>query len=663
MRTVLFTDRLRFIAGLVVLLVAATPLAAQDVPLIDVEDYDITAHVDLLAQTLEATAQIRFVPREATNTAVFELHNGLNVDAAELADGSTLNPVRYRQDFSIHLSFPETLPAGEPQIITVRYGGRLKGYEESPVEGYSLAQIDADRAFLFYASRWFPVNGHGADRFTSKIKIITGDGMKVIGSGIGTRSEGMEGVEHNFEFSYPSFPGTIAILPDNAVKAEADGVTTSVYFDTASEDLAREYGEATGEIVNYYSDKFGAPYSKSVAIIEVDEYAPTGYWAPGMIFLSPYGIRESVNQRLLGTLVANQWWGTLVGPGNRNHLWLVNGLAYYSALLEIEEREGEEAFEDNVREARIESLTHTDVPITQSGRLTDFSPEMNALAGARGVMVLHMLRWALGDDAFFETLKKLVNDFTWKSITTDSFRELAENVSGKDLDPFFLQWTESTATPEFKQEYTIYRLGGGQGFRIIGKVRQDMDTFSMPVELKIETEGEPEFQTINVVGTSSDYSLETFGKPRQVVLDPRNRILRFNDEIRVLVAIRKGEQIVELGYYQDALLEYQRALDINKFSSLAHYRIGEVFFLQNNYQSGANEFREALNGDAEPTWTEVWAHINLGKIFDITGQRERAVNEYQLAIRTRDDTKGAQNEARKYLESPYRRAKREETIY
>jgi len=131
----------------------------------------------------------------------------------------------------------------------------------------------------------------------------------------------------------------------------------------------------------------------------------------------------------------------------------------------------------------------------------------------------------------------------------------------------------------------------------------------------------------------------------------------------VLVAIRKGEQIVELGYYQDALLEYQRALDINKFSSLAHYRIGEVFFLQNNYQSGANEFREALNGDEEPAWTEVWAHINLGKIFDITGQRERAVNEYQLAIRTRDDTKGAQNEARKYLESPYRRAKREETIY
>ena len=67
------------------------------------------------------------------------------------------------------------------------------------------------------------------------------------------------------------------------------------------------------------------------------------------------------------------------------------------------------------------------------------------------------------------------------------------------------------------------------------------------------------------------------------------------------------------------------------------------------------EFREVLNGDIEPKWTEVWAHINLGKIFDITGQRERAVNEYNLAVRTRDDTQGAQEEAAKYLKEPYKR--------
>ncbi|HLH17219.1 MAG TPA: hypothetical protein VKX45_08355, partial [Bryobacteraceae bacterium] len=82
--------------------------------------------------------------------------------------------------------------------------------------------------------------------------------------------------------------------------------------------------------------------------------------------------------------------------------------------------------------------------------------------------------------------------------------------------------------------------------------------------------------------------------------------------------------------------------------------------LQNMWQQAANDFREALNGDQVPQWTVVWSHINLGKIFDVTGQRDRAVNEYNQAIRTKDDTQGAQEEAAKYLKTPYQREKRTE---
>ena len=97
------------------------------------------------------------------------------------------------------------------------------------------------------------------------------------------------------------------------------------------------------------------------------------------------------------------------------------------------------------------------------------------------------------------------------------------------------------------------------------------------------------------------------------------------------------------------------ALQQNRTSSLEHYQRAERYFEQNNYQPAANEFREALAGDLQPRWIEVWSHINLGKIFDITGQRERAINEYNLAIRTKDDTKGAQAEAQKYLKEAYRK--------
>ena len=91
--------------------------------------------------------------------------------------------------------------------------------------------------------------------------------------------------------------------------------------------------------------------------------------------------------------------------------------------------------------------------------------------------------------------------------------------------------------------------------------------------------------------------------------------------------------------------------------------MGEVFFLLRNYQSAANSFREALNGDLEPLWTEVWSHIYLGQIFDVTGQRDRAVNEYQQAVRTKDDTQGAQAVANEYLQQPYERGSREADNY
>jgi predicted negative regulator of RcsB-dependent stress response len=119
--------------------------------------------------------------------------------------------------------------------------------------------------------------------------------------------------------------------------------------------------------------------------------------------------------------------------------------------------------------------------------------------------------------------------------------------------------------------------------------------------------------------------------------------------------VLRGQQLVAQGDNAGALAEYQKALDSNKISSLANYRIGEILFSQHNYQAAANSFRDALRGDGDPKWTEVWSHICLGRIFDVTGQRERAVNEYRLAIQTNDNTQGAINEARALMQKPYTR--------
>jgi len=179
------------------------------------------------------------------------------------------------------------------------------------------------------------------------------------------------------------------------------------------------------------------------------------------------------------------------------------------------------------------------------------------------------------------------------------------------------------------------------------------------VKLRIDTDGKTEVKIIDVVGTNSPFSVDTFGKPRRISIDPDNWVLKNSGDLKIRTAILRGQQMVAQGNLAESLREFQKALDVNKNSSLAHYRIAEVFYLQRNYQAAANAYRDALNGDGDPKWTEVWSHVQLGKIFDVTGQRERALNEYQKALQTNDNTQGALDEARKNLQKPYTPEKKE----
>ncbi len=659
---------LRFCAAAPVavsLLLLAWPLAApaqegrRNSNRIDVDAYAIDAEVAPNTQTLTAKVTIRFVPLDDNITSpTFELNNALSVSRVVDDKGRQIPASRNQQDFTVRLNFDAPLPKGQPVTVTFYYDGRLTGQEDSPVYGIKFAAIHPDFAFLMYPARWLPISGYTTDRFAANMRITVPTGYSVISSGLDTHQAAADKNIYEFKFDRPSFPANIAVVKGDPAKIQSEGVTTAVYFRGPQADMAQAYGEQIGKIMTHFTGLYGLPPYANLTVVETEDGAPNGFAAPGLIFLSPKGIGREPSGKLLANQISRQWFEELVSPATRNHLWLTNGLAAYSELLWTEHASGPGAMQSQLRDTMVEGLTIDNVPMIQAGRMEDYSPELWALTGSKGSSMMNMLRYIVGDEKFFQTLKTFAQQYAWKSATTDDFRKVAETVSGQDLGYFFIEWVESSGAPEFKLEYTIYRTQ--KGFRVMGKIAQDLDTFRMPVDLKIETEGNPEEKRVEVVGTSSEFSVDTFGKPKTVTIDPNNRVLRYSNPVRVAVAIRRGEEFAELSEFGEALQEYQKALQTNRTSSLAHYRIGEVFFLQNNYQSAANEFREAGNGDLEPKWTEVWTHINLGKIFDITGQRDRAVNEYNLAIRTKDNTQGAQEEAGKYLKTPYERQRRVE---
>ena len=620
---------------------------------IDIQSYLIDAQIDPAAQTITATALVRFVPLEDTSTLSFELNNALNLSKVVDEDGRQIPASRMQQDMSVRLTLPQMLQKGKAAALTFIYDGKLTGSEESPVFGIKFAAIHPEFSYLMYPARWFPVSDYSTDRFSSDMKVTVPSGYKVVSSDGGSNETAPAGMAaYRFKFNQASFPGSFAVVRGEAKPVSSGGVTTFFYLrNTAG--MANAYGEEISKAMTFLTGLYGLVPKKNLTVVETEDGTPNGYSAPGLLFLSPRAIGKEVNTKLVANQLARQWWGTLVSPTTRNHLWIENGLARYSEFLYLEHLNGPGALETEVHNTFIEALTVDQPPLMQSARLEDFSPEYWAATAGKGAAVIQMLRGVIGDDSFFKLLKAIPDRFAWKSVNTDDFRKLAEEVSGQGLNWFFIQWIESSGAPEFKMEYTVFRTQ--KGFRVMGKISQDLDTFRMPLDLRIETEGNPEDKKVEVVGTSSEFSVDTFGKPKTVVLDPKGNVLRFDNPTRVAVAIRRGEQFAEVGEYAEALKEYQKALDVTRNSSLAHYRVGELFFLQQNWQPAANEFREALSGDLDPKWTEVWAHIHLGKIFDISDQRDRAVNEYRQALRTKDNTQGALEEAGKYINQKFER--------
>jgi aminopeptidase N len=655
------------------LLLVSLPAWAAEKTRLRVDDYQIDAELTPHTHKISARAKVKFTALEDINAATFELHNGLRVTKVTDDTGQTLSAERVTQDFTVRVQLSKPLSKDSSTTLTFEYDGNLDSADDSPVQGLKLASINDDTSYLLYAGRWFPVNAYGINRFTATMNITVPAHMVVIGSGketVGNASPSKKASvlptkTYTFTWDKPSFPGSIIAGTFQEFKSDEAGVDLHVFFKPLHQNLGAMYAETALKEFTYYVTLYGTAPSTTLRVVEIPDDTVPAAWAPEIAAVASRAVTEKVNYRLLANTISHQWWGASVSPDSIDDWWLCDGFARYSEARYVESAAGAAGLEEVVKDMSVGALAYDSVPLATIGKLDMFSPEFQSLVTDKGAMILHMLRWVEGDQKFDQTMRTFASKYAGKPASMDDFTAIAEQSFGDKLTWFFTQWLNSTGAPEFKTKYTVYRLGNKcapaarcPGFRVVGQITQDLDLFRMPVELRIDTDGKTEEKRIDVVGTDSAFTLETFGKPRRISIDPDNRVLRNSADVKLRASIQRGQALVQQGDLAGALSEFNKALDVNKNSSLAHYRIAEVFFSQKNYQASANAYRDSLNGDGEPRWTEVWSHIQLGKIFDLTGQRERATNEYRQALQTNDNTQGALEEARRYLQKAFEQKKK-----
>jgi aminopeptidase N len=623
--------------------------AAEKAPL-NITGYDIDVTLSPSDHTLTAVTVVTFTAQQPVPTAEFQLHGALKVDSVADAKGVALNGER-GPDASILVTPSAPLTVGQSYTWTFKYSGALESDAGGPVPGLKLAYVGDPITYLLYAGDWFPMTGYQTDRFTADIHVHVPTGYTVVGSG--AASAPADATEYDFKWDKPGFPGTIVA---GKFDQTSPAPNIHVYTTAAHKADAQDYAQSALRIFAYFTSAFGLPESTRINVVELPDDTVPAYWAPEVTAIAGGRIPGKTAFRLLANTMAHQWWGSEISPASQGDSWITNGMSRYGELMYLQDSAGQAAMQAALMDVSAGALAYDTIPLTSAAKENVFSPEFQSMTLEKGAMLFHMLRWEVGDDSFTKILRETLSQYTDKSITTSDFEKIAEAQSQQQLTPFFSQWLDGTGAPDFTDKYAVYRLGNNKGFRTIGEIQQDLDLFNMPVELRIETDGKTENKRVSVVGTDSQYVVDTFGRPRHVLIDPDNWVLKTTPDMVVRVDILKGQQLVAQGDLTGGLAEYQRALQANPQSSLASYRIGEIFFTQRNEQAAINSYRDALNGDNDPKWTEVWSHIQIGKIFDLTGQRDRAIEEYRKAVQTNDNTSGALNEARHYLQVPFKSA-------
>ncbi|MGB7264224.1 MAG: M1 family aminopeptidase, partial [Terracidiphilus sp.] len=561
--------------------IAATPAIAQrERPALDITGYVINAELDTTAHHLTATAVVSFTAPANLDVVTFGFHPALKVTKITDEKGKLLDGER-TADGSIRVTPATPFVQGQTEHWTFVYDGTITGNEDGPVQGLKLAAIEEPISYLLYPSRWFPMTGYMTDRFTAEMHIRVPSGMRVFASGASgaakhvALSDGKEGDEYDFNWTKPGFPGTVIAGRDVGPFSVGAG-NVKVYTTISHQASGNEEAQTATKEFDFFSDDFGDLESERLNLVELPNDTLEAAYAPELVGLMGAHIGDKPGVRLLANTIAHQWWGCEISPRTLDDAWITNGMSRYGELMFVEDQSGNSALRADLEDVSAGALAYDTIPLSSSGRLDPFSPQFQSMTLDKGGMVFHMLRGEIGDKAFLATLKGALSQYTDKSITTQDFEKVAEEQSQKQLLPFFSQWIDGTGAPRFTDKYAVYRLGNNKGFRTIGEIDQDLDLFRMPVDLRIETDGKTVNQDVEVVGTNTQYVVDTFGRPRRISIDPNEWVLKNTPDLEVRIAILKGQQLVAQDDLVGALAEYKKALVANPQSSLASYRIGEV---------------------------------------------------------------------------------------
>jgi aminopeptidase N len=445
-----------------------------------------------------------------------------------------------RRGGQLWITLPREYRAGESLTVEVVYGGRPRAVPPGGFDGFIWARTESNHSWitvsceLFGADLWWPTKDHLADEPDSMaLHIRVPQPLFVAANGRlrGSFRDPDGWTEYDWFVSTPinNYGVSLNIAPYREITASypsIGGDSVAVSFWVLPENL-RQARRALPEFLDHmrHMEELAGPYP-----FRADKYgiAETPYLGMEHQTIIAYGAGyrddamagidwgfDGLHQHEL----AHEWYGNQVTPRAWQDLWLNEGFAQYAQPLYAESRLGEEKARDLLTIYR--RFLANRRPVAPREVLTSVQAYTNDIY-FKGALVLHSLRYLVGDDAFFAILRRWTypeppapgerGSCRCRSVTTDELVALASEVAQRELDWFFEVYVRQAELPRLAVERADSAL----------TLRWDVPAglpFAMPVDVAIDDE-------VRRVELPDGHARIAVGPDAAIAIDPNGWVLR-----------------------------------------------------------------------------------------------------------------------------------------
>ncbi|HMG94111.1 MAG TPA: M1 family metallopeptidase [Chryseolinea sp.] len=428
--------------------------------IMDVRHYTIKLAVDPVLQSIDGTTEIEVALSQFTQTLVFDLVSLLEVRKVWVNN----KPAAFTHENDLIRISPASPLTDAKATVKIEYGGK-PGVSKNPpwVGGFTWAQDSLGHPWVAItcqsegAKIYFPCKDHPSDEPNEGADLIitVPDDLYVAGPG-SLKSNVKKGHKRTFHWT-TSYPinnysilfniGRYKVVTRSFTSVSGDKIPLQFYVLNVHENKANRLLDALERCMKLEEKYFGPyPWPKDkIAICE------TPHLGMEHQTLNAYGnkFRYTVSggkdfDWLLLHELGHEWWGNKITVKDWSDMWIHEGICSFADRLYTLDYAGKEAYLQQMKEtARGTSNLKPIIP----GSDVDADAVYQYDIYVKGAFFMHTLRYIIGDEIFFPTLKKLATDarFTYDNfITTDDVEGVFSQASGMNLKPVFHLYLRTT---------------------------------------------------------------------------------------------------------------------------------------------------------------------------------------------------------------------------